>query len=152
MRMTDQEVAPFLEQRTRAYVTTNGPGGWPHVVPLPYVLVDGDVTFWTDGTSRKVRNLRVDDRMGCLLEQGDDIANFRAVQLEGRAEIIEDHQTSAEVGTWLFAWYSEGPLDPRAEAYAAALAPQRVVGRLHSERTVSWDHRKVMVDLDAMGS
>jgi PPOX class probable F420-dependent enzyme len=152
MRMTDPEVTAFLEECTRAYVTTNGPEGWPHVVPLSFILLDGDVAFWTDGSSRKVRNLRDDDRIGCLMEQGEDISNFRAVQLQGRAAIIDDHQTSAEVGTRLFARYSEGPLDPQAEAYATALAPQRVVIRLHAERTVSWDHRKVMVDLDAMGS
>ena len=151
MRMTDQEVAAFLEECTRAYLTTNGPDGWPHVVPLSYILLDGDVAFWTDGTSRKVRNLRADDRMGCLVEQGDDIGDFRAVHLRGRAEIIDDRDTSAAVGTRLFTRYSEGPLDPRAEAYAATLAPQRVVVRLHAERTVSWDHRKMMVDLDAMG-
>jgi PPOX class probable F420-dependent enzyme len=152
MQMTDEEVAAFLQESTRAYVSTNGPDGWPHVVPLSFILLDGDVVFWTGGTSRKVRNLRADDRMSCLMEHGDDISNFRAVQLQGRAEVIDDHQTSAEVGTRLFARYSGGPPDPRAEAYAAALAPQRVVIRLHAERTVSWDHRKVMVDLDAMGS
>jgi PPOX class probable F420-dependent enzyme len=152
MRMTVEEVAAFLEECTRAYVTTNGPDGWPHVVPLSFILLDGDVAFWTDGSSRKVRNLRADDRMGCLLEQGEDIGSFRAVQLQGRAEIIDDHRTSAEIGTRLFARYSDGPLDPRAEAYATGLAPQRVVIRLHAERTVSWDHRKVMVDLDSMGS
>lgn len=152
MRMSDREVAAFLEECTRAYVTTNGADGWPHVVPLSYILLDGDIVCWTDGASRKVRNLRADNRMGCLVEQGDDIGNFRAVQLQGRAEIIEDQQTSAGVGTRLFARYSEGPLDPRAEAYASALASQRVVIRLHAERTVSWDHRKTMVDLDVMGS
>jgi PPOX class probable F420-dependent enzyme len=150
--MTAKEATAFLEECTRAYVTTNGPDGWPHVVPLSYIFLVGDVVFWTDGTSRKVRNLRADDRMGCLVEQGDGIANFRAVQLQGRAEMIDDHQTSAEVGVWLFAGYSDGLMDPRAEAYATALAPQRVVIRLHAERTVSWDHRKMMVDLDAMGS
>ncbi len=150
--MSDPEVAAFLQECTRAYVSTNGPDGWPHVVPLSYILLDGDVAFWTDGASRKVRNLRADDRMGCLVEQGDDVGTFRAVQLRGRAEIIEDHPTSAEVGTRLFARYSEGPLDPGAAAYASALASQRVIIRLHAERTISWDHRKVMVDLDALGS
>jgi PPOX class probable F420-dependent enzyme len=152
MQMTDEEVAVFLEESTRAYVSTNGSDGWPHVVPLSFILLGGDVVFWTDGTSRKVRNLRADDRISCLMEQGDDISSFRAVQLQGRAEITDDRRISAEVGARLFARYSDGPLDPRAEAYAAALAPQRVVIRLHAERTVSWDHRKVMVDLDAMGS
>jgi nitroimidazol reductase NimA-like FMN-containing flavoprotein (pyridoxamine 5'-phosphate oxidase superfamily) len=123
MRMTDPEVNAFLEECTRAYVTTNGPDGWPHVVPLSYILLDGDIAFWTDGTSRKVRNLRADDRLGCLVEQGDDIGSFRAVQLLGRAEIIEDHQRSAEVGARLFARYSDGPLDPGAEAYAAGWRP-----------------------------
>jgi nitroimidazol reductase NimA-like FMN-containing flavoprotein (pyridoxamine 5'-phosphate oxidase superfamily) len=150
--MTDQEVGAFLDECTRAYVTTNGTNGWPHVVPLSYILLDGQVAFWTDGTSRKVRNLRADDRMSCLMEHGDDVGNFRAVQLSGRAEIIDDHQTSTDVGARLFARYSEAPLDPRTEAYATALARQRVVIRMHAEWTVSWDHRKVMVDLGAMGS
>ncbi|HZT65503.1 MAG TPA: pyridoxamine 5'-phosphate oxidase family protein [Acidimicrobiales bacterium] len=152
MRMSEQEVRQLLERGRKAYVTTNGHDGWPHVVPLSYDLLEGDVAFWTDGESRKVRNLRVDDRVTCLVEEGDRLDQFRAVQLLGRAQIIDDYQSSADFGRSLFTRYSDGELDPAAEAYAAVLAHQRVIVRVKAEKVVSWDHRKVMVDLGAIGS
>lgn len=152
MRMSPEEVEVFLDRGRKAYVSTNGPEGWPHVVPLAYLLHDGDVVFWTDGASRKVRNLRADDRLSCLVEEGDRLEEYRAVQLSGRAEIIEDLEASASMGIRLFERYSEGPLAPEAEAYARTLAAQRVAVHLRADRVVSWDHRKVMVDLGRIGS
>ena len=133
-------------------MSTNGEDGWPHTVPMSYVL-DGDrLILWTDGTSRKVRNLRIDDRVTCVVEEGARLEEFRAVQIRGRAEIVEDLEESSRVGAEMFGRYAEGPLPPEALAYAGVLAHQRVVVRITPVTTVSWDHRKVMVDLGEIGS
>ncbi|MGH9115798.1 MAG: pyridoxamine 5'-phosphate oxidase family protein [Acidimicrobiales bacterium] len=152
LRMDEQEVVTFLEAGRRAQVSTNGPDGWPHVVPMSYVVLDGDVVLWTDGVSRKVRNLRCDDRMTCLVEKGDTVAEFRAVQIRGTAEIVDDYDRSLETGRALFSRYRGGPLDSQTEDYVRSLAHQRVAVRLHAKGVVSWDHRKMAVDVRTIGS
>src|SRR4051794_27514811 len=98
MTMTPAEVIEFLSGERRAHLATINDDGTPHVVPLSYVVIDGRVTFWTDPASRKVANLRRDPRLTCLIEAGTEFAEFRAVQLAGRAELGEDAESSRRAG------------------------------------------------------
>src|SRR3954454_16238935 len=125
MTMTPAEVDVFLAGERRAHLATITPDGTPHVVPLSYVVIDGRVTFWTDPRSRKVANLRRDPRLTCLVEAGAHFAEFRAVQISGRAQLGEDHDSSERVGLALFE-RSRGDLDDALRATVAALAPERV--------------------------
>jgi PPOX class probable F420-dependent enzyme len=140
--MSDDEVAAFLEEGRRAHIATLDADGMPHLVPLSYVVVDGLVTLWTDPKSRKVRNLRRDPRISCLVEAGATFPEFRAVQLKGRAVVADDADTVIRAGVALFE-RSRGPLSDEVKAYVASLAPQRVAVFVHPETVVSWDHRKV---------
>jgi PPOX class probable F420-dependent enzyme len=142
MAMSEDEVAEFLRQERRGYVGTINADGTPHVVPLSYVLLDGRVTFWTDPRSRKVVNLRRDPRMTCLVEAGGEFAEFRAVQLSGRAALGEDHEASMRVGLALFERAS-GELTDDLRAVVAGMAHERIGITLHADRIVTWDHRKL---------
>jgi PPOX class probable F420-dependent enzyme len=152
LRMSADQVAAFIDGGRRAYLTTNGDDGWPHVVPMSYFVDHGDLLFWTDPGSRKVRNLRSDDRVTCLIESGQRFEEFRAVQIYGRVEIIEDYEKSVEAGKRLFSRYAGVPLDADQEEFTALLAHQRVILRLRAERIVSWDHAKLDVDVRTIGS
>ena len=152
LRMSAEEVAAFIEAGRRAQVGTNDARGWPHVVPMSYFVDQGELLFWTDPESRKVRNLRADDRMTCLVEAGDRFEEFRAVQIFGRAKIINDYEQSVAAGKRLLSRYAGGHLQPDHEAYVVVLAHQRVILRLHAERIVSWDHAKGAVDAQSIGS
>ncbi len=140
--MTEDEVATFLAGQRRAHVATINVDGTPHLVPLAYVLIGGRLTFWTDPRSRKVANLRRDARMTCLVEAGDHFAEFRAVQVSGRAEIGDDAATSERVGLALFE-RAAGQLNDKLRATVAALVSERVAVTVIPERLVTWDHRKV---------
>ncbi len=142
LAMSDDEVAVFLDGERRAQVATINPDGTPHVVPLSYVVIDGLLTFWTDPGSRKVANVRRDPRATCLVEAGEQFAEFRAVQLSGRIELGADRATSERVGLALFGRAS-GQVTDDVRAAVAALADERVALTLHPERVVTWDHRKV---------
>jgi len=87
LRMDEAEVAALLAEATKAQVATINPDGSVHLVPMSYVVVDDEVTLWTDPASKKVSNLRRDPRITCLVEQGDDFAYFRAVQMVGTARL-----------------------------------------------------------------
>ena len=142
LSMSDDEVAAFLDAERRAYVATINVDGTPHVVPLSYVLIDGVMTFWTDPGSRKVANLRRDARMTCLVEAGEHFAEYRAVQLRGRAELDEDHSNSQRVGLALFE-RANGHLTTELRDTVAALVGERIAVALRPDRVVSWDHRKL---------
>ncbi len=71
--MTDAEVTAFLAEERIVTCATMGPRGWPHLMPLWYVLrpvpeptptgVAGPRLWaWTYAASQKVRNLERDPR------------------------------------------------------------------------------------------
>jgi PPOX class probable F420-dependent enzyme len=140
--MTQDEVAAFLVAERRAHVATINADGTPHLVPLTYVLLDGRMAFWTDPRSRKVVNLRRDPRMTCLVEAGSEFAEFRAVQLTGRAELSDDRESSRRVGLALFE-RARGELNDEIAAVVDSLVDDRVGVTLQAERVVTWDHRKL---------
>ena len=76
----------------KVQVATIGPDGAPHLTTLFYVLDEGRIAFWTYGSSQKVKNLRRDPRITCLVEDGDDYFELRGVSITGRARLIEDYE------------------------------------------------------------
>lgn len=142
LAMTEDEVAAFLAAGRRAQVATVDATGLVDLVPMSYLLWDGRLALWTDPASRKVRNLRANPAITCLVEVGESFEEFRAVQLRGTAELLEDAASCRRAGELLFGRYQPGGLSDDARAAAAALAPQRVVIVVHPERVLSWDHRK----------
>ncbi|HEY5424454.1 MAG TPA: pyridoxamine 5'-phosphate oxidase family protein [Ilumatobacteraceae bacterium] len=152
LRMSEEEVLALLDECGRAQVATFNPDGSAHLVPLSLMQFDGRLAFWTDPASQKVKNLRRDPRITCLIETGNRFDEFRAVQITGRAAVVDDLDTSVRAGEALFARHS-GPLGDDMKAYVAGLAPNRVVIVVEPERVVSWDHRKLAgVRVDDIGS
>lgn len=76
--MTKAEIAAFLEGHLTAIVATNGHDGFPHAVPMWYVVIDEDVHTWTYRSSQKAVNLRRDPRATLLVEAGRVITNYGA--------------------------------------------------------------------------
>jgi len=152
LRMSEEEVLALLDECGRAQVATFNPDGSAHLVPLSLMQFDGRLAFWTDPASQKVKNLRRDPRITCLIETGNRFDEFRAVQITGRAAVVDDLDTSVRAGEALFARHS-GPLGDDMKAYVAGLAPNRIVIVVEPERVVSWDHRKLAgVRVDDIGS
>jgi len=142
LRMSDHEVQALLNECYRAHVATHNPDGSVHLVPLAFMQLDGQLAFWTDPESQKVKNLRRDPRVTCLIETGTQFENFRAVQIVGRATVLDGLETSQRAGETLFARYP-GPRGAQLTAYVAGLAPKRVAIAIEPLRVVSWDHRKL---------
>jgi hypothetical protein len=71
MRLGDQ-LRRFLQQRQIARVTTIGPDGYPHTVPIWYILDDDDIIVATGPTARKVKNARANPK-GAVTVGGDPV-------------------------------------------------------------------------------
>src|SRR5205085_966334 len=74
----------------RAHLATHNPDGTIHLVPLTFAVENGDVVVWTPRASRKVANLRRDATATVLVELGANYAEFRAAQIYGTAEVVDD--------------------------------------------------------------
>ncbi len=135
--MSEAEVAAFLDQGRVLTVATTGRDGWPHLMPLWYVLRDGECWAWTYAKSQKVRNLERDARCTLQVEAGDSYDQLRGVMLKCAAAIHRDPELVAGVGTELAARYSGGGHVTPAQA-AKRVALQFVVKEI-----ASFDHRKL---------
>ncbi len=140
IRLTDEEVRRFLAASKTIILTSNGPGGYPHPMPMWFVLGDdGTLSITTYRVSQKVKNIQRDPRVSVLAESGTEYSELKGVLLYGRAEIIDELETVIDTLIAASGQRNE-------EGIRAALtknASKRVVIRLKPERVVSWDHSKL---------
>jgi PPOX class probable F420-dependent enzyme len=136
--MSSEEVAAFLAAERVVTCATLGRDGWPHLMPLWYVVRDGELWSWTYAKSQKVRNLERDRRCTLQVEAGDEYDELRGVMIKAEAVIHREHVL--ELAVEIFERYTGGPVDPEALRGQAA---KRVGLRFVPRRVASWDHRKL---------
>jgi PPOX class probable F420-dependent enzyme len=145
IKLSEEELLELLGSERVAIVSSNGPRGFPHSMPLWFVPRGGEVWIWTYAKSQKVRNLERDNRATVLIEAGHEYQELRGIQIEAEAEIIRDTERVFDFAKELTVRYADG-LDEIGDDAAAALqaqAPKRVAIRFEPVRTASWDHRKL---------
>src|SRR3989449_11379782 len=90
VKMSDEEALAFLDEQRTVVCATNGRDGWPHLMPLWYLVRDGTLWAWTYAKSQKVRNLERDARATVQVETGDQYHELRGVMLRTEAIIHRD--------------------------------------------------------------
>jgi PPOX class probable F420-dependent enzyme len=145
IKLTAEEQAELLDSERVVVVTSIGPRGWPHSMPLWFVIRDGEIWVWTYAKSQKVMNLERDPRATLLFETGHEYTELRGIQIEARAELIRDPEQVFEFAKELTVRYAEGIESVEGDAAAAlrAQAPKRVVIHFEPVRVATWDHRKL---------
>ena len=141
--MSPEEVLAFLEEERIVTCATNGRDGWPHLMPLWYVVRAGEVCAWTFAKSQKVRNLERDPKATIQVEAGDTYDQLRGVMMKTTVEIIRDTEKVLDLGLEIMARYAGGELDEGGRAVVAAQATKRVGLRFITEESATWDHRKL---------
>lgn len=141
--MTDGERARFLEEGWTLQVATNGPGGFPHLAAMWYVLRDGLIHFTTFAKSQKIVNVRRDPRITAMLETGRAYEELRGLVVRGTAELDEDVRATAEVMSLVARKYRGMPVPAETPEAALPAAAKRVAVRIRPERVYSWDHTKL---------
>jgi PPOX class probable F420-dependent enzyme len=143
--LSADDQAELLDSERVVVVSSIGPRGWPHSMPMWYVVRDGELWAWTYAKAQKVRNLERDPRATLLVETGYEYTELRGVQIEAEAELIRDTERVFEFAKELTVRYAEGIESVEGDAAAAlrAQAPKRVAIHFHPVRVASWDHRKL---------
>jgi hypothetical protein len=157
--MSGAEVASFLAEERTLTCATVGLRGWPHLMPLWYVLRDAPdgeagprLWSWTYAASQKVRNLERDARASVQVEAGEQYQELRGVSFECDVAIHRDTDAVAAVGREIFARYASprgapplgvGELPGEVAEMVGRQAPKRVALEFRERRRASWDHRKL---------
>jgi PPOX class probable F420-dependent enzyme len=141
--MSAEEVAEFVGHQRVVIVATNGPQGWPHLMPLWYLTRGQDIWAWTYAKSQKVRNLERDARATLEVEDGEQYHELRGVMIEAQAVIHRDTDLVAEFGAELFKRYGNNGGGPEFLEAVRAQAAKRVALQFVPQRTASWDHGKL---------
>jgi PPOX class probable F420-dependent enzyme len=150
IEMSEGEAASFLDEQRTVTCATIGPRGWPHLMPLWYVLRGGRVWAWTYAASQKVRNLERDPRATLQVEAGEQYQELRGVMLECEVVVHREVETVGALGREIFGRYAAAPGEPAVEelprevaAMVAKQAAKRVALEFVERRRATWDHRKL---------
>jgi PPOX class probable F420-dependent enzyme len=144
IRFTDEEALAFLEEQRTVICATNGHDGFPHLMPLWYIVRDGTLWAWTYAKSQKAKNLERDPRATLQVEAGETYDQLRGLMLRTHAVLHRDEATVLGFVEELAARYAPPGADPAAQRDAfARQVPKRVAIEFTEVGRVSWDHRKL---------
>ncbi|HXP21084.1 MAG TPA: pyridoxamine 5'-phosphate oxidase family protein [Streptosporangiaceae bacterium] len=141
--MTPEEIATLLAESRKVHLATIGQGGMPHLVTMYYVMIDGQITFWTYRASQKAVNLAADPRISCLVESGEQYFDLRGIQVQGVARKIDDPAAVMQIGRLITAMLS-GQDATELDEYVERAARKRVGYAVEPRRVISWDHSKLL--------
>ena len=88
-KLSPEEIRAFLQDTDPALlgvVGTNGPDGFPHLVPVWYCFDGERVHIWTLAGRAWVKNAQRDERVAFSVQEADTGA--RGVSLRGRAAVV----------------------------------------------------------------
>lgn len=143
IELGDDERRRYLAEAPTVILVTIGRDGYPHAVPMWFVVDDdGSVLMTTYGRSQKVVNARRNPRVALLVESGTRYEDLKGVLLRGDAEVIADEGRCVDVLTRIHVKHS-GSLAAGVEDVMKAQAKKRVVLKITPARLSSWDHRKL---------
>src|SRR3954454_15543331 len=143
IRMTDAEIDEFLHGRRTMNIATFNHDGTIHLVAMWYGFHEGKPTFETFAKSQKVQNLRRNNHITALVEEGHDYNELRGVELVGTAEVVDDPDVIMGIARNVVTRYI-GIEDPNdIDAVAAGMARKRSAIVIDVDKIVSWDHTKL---------
>ncbi len=143
IRMTDAEIAAFLDEQKVMSVATIGKDGRPHVVAMWFSMFDGVPCFWTFTKSQKIVNLKRDPRLTCMIEAGGTYNELRGVELIATADMTDDEDEVLRFGVVEWEKYQGIKVTDALLPAVKKMANKRTIVKLRIERIVSWDHRKL---------
>jgi PPOX class probable F420-dependent enzyme len=142
VKMTPEEVDAFIHERRPMSMCSINHDGSIHAVAMWYGFLEGAVAVETKAKAQKAQNLLRDPRLTCMFEDGDYYEELRGVELVGRAEVVDDPERMFELGVSVFERYYN-PYTEDLRPFVETMLHKRVVIKLHVDRVVSWDHRKL---------
>lgn len=143
IRMTDEEIWKFVEERKSLQVATLNRDGTPHLTTLWFAVVDGEIAFETFTKSQKIVNLERDPRIAVLLEAGTEYSELRGVSINGTALLHSDPEVVHRYALEVMARNQPDIPKDTLDDVARDMATKRTAVVIKPAKIVTWDHRKL---------
>ena len=145
IRMTDVELATFIEEQKSLQVACREKDGSIHLSTLWFAVVDDLLAFGTYSKAQKILNLQRDDRITVLLEDGETYETLRGVMVKGRAVLRgqDDPDGVREVARAVMRRNQPEIPEEFFEEASEVWAAKRTAVLIRPEKVVSWDHTKL---------
>ena len=135
-RMTNAEIQAFLDAKPGwVILSTFGPNGYPHSVPIGYFRLGDDMYMGCRAGTQKLKNIARNPHVSLVLESGSTRRDIKGVMIQGDATVYTDPENllrlSREAARLRGAPEHELPQEPRAGAAYIRVEPRRVI---------SWDY------------
>jgi PPOX class probable F420-dependent enzyme len=140
--MNDAEVRDFIESQKTVQVATINKDGTPHLVPLWFAIVDGDIVLETFTKSQKVVNLVRDPRLTVLLETGAVYEELKGLSIYAKAELVQDVDRVHQLHMAVLKRNTE-LTDDVIDQVSKGMAHKKTAIIVKPQRTFSWDHGKL---------
>ena len=134
--LTQQEAQEFLDSKPGwIMLSTVGPDGYPHTVPLGYFRLGDEILMGVRGGTKKLRNIQANSKVSLLLESGGTRNDIKGLMIQGTATVHTDPTETLhyarEAAKLRGVPESELPTEARRDAVYIRVVPER----LHS-----WDY------------
>lgn len=140
INMTPEEIKVFLADNKVCRMATVDKDGMPHVVPMWYVILDGEIYIETTGTTKKVKNVESTKKTAIIVDAGDSLYDYRGVMMQGETEILNEKAFFKRFREALSQRYFGSDEHPGYKLLTSM--PNRVLLKFVPKQTASWDYRK----------
>ena len=129
-KMSVEEAHEFLDSKPGwIALTTIGPDGFPHTVPLGYFRLGNDILMGVRGNTRKLGNIQQNPKVSLLLESGTSMQDIKGLMVQGTATVHSDPEETLHYAREAarLRGVAEGdlPTEPRAGAAYIKVTPTR---------------------------
>jgi len=142
IQLTADERREFLATAKTIILSTIDRHGYPHAVPMWFVMDGDDCLMTTYAKSQKVVNVQRNPKVSLLVESGVTYDTLRGVLIRGTARVEPGLETCLAVLTRVQTKML-GSQPPGLEEALRQQARKRVVIRITPTRITSWDHAKL---------
>lgn len=93
-----EEIRALLNRKQRwVALTSIGPSGYPHTVPIGYFLVGDDLVMGSMDCTQKVKNIERNPRVSVMWENGRGKESIQGILIQGQARIVRNPQERMEL-------------------------------------------------------
>lgn len=129
--LTRQEAHEFLDSRPGwIALTTIGPDGFPHTVPLGYFRLGDDILMGVKANTSKLRNIQDNPKVSLLLEPGKPSRVIKGLMVQGTATVHSEPEEvlhyARESAKFRGVPEQELPTEPRSGAAYIKVTPKRI--------------------------
>ena len=117
-QILSRQVRKFLQEPRIARLATIGADGYPHIVPIYFLLDGDDIVFGSDRDERKVRNARRNPK-GAVVIGGEPTTDEAGYMFQGDLSVEEDAE-HAMMHRMLDRYETKKEADSHAAEWAAS--------------------------------